>query len=441
MNISGNKGTDAGNYTAVVSLKDSGNYQWSDGSIGNVNLSWKINAKSVAVTWGGTTSFVYNGKEQGPTASADSGISGETINLTTTTAVNVGSYTSTASIASVTGGRGKTSNYKLTGNTKSFTINKKAIQKTSGNYSGDYDGQSHTITLVVNEPKSGCTIYYSTSTQLTSSNYSSGSTSKPSRSSSGSTTVYWYIHTTNTNYSDVSGSNTITINNEPPTISFSPNGDNVSLISGGYYCSVCKNTFNEEHYHCPTHSDYYSTTPGSCEEEDGECPGTYYIYREDDLGHEAVSGDNYGLCSRGNCRKYARYRIWSRCGKCLNTSVVSSCTEHLEDLKSFATGSCGRTIRCNKTLVNSSNIQSDYAIIRSTINITFTGTAGIKTIQYGWSTSSSSQPSSWSTYSSSTSKSVSKTVYGTSTYYLWVKITDNGGDITTYTSNAFNVTN
>ena len=178
-----------GNYTATIRLKDSSNYQWSDGSTGNVSLSWKINAKSVAVTWGSTT-FTYNGKEQGPTVSATSGVSGETIKVTRTTATNAGTHTSTASISSVSGGRENKNNYTLTGNTKQFTINKKAIQKTASNYSGNYDGSSHTIRLVVNEPTSGCTIYYSTSAELTSSNYSSsGSTSKPSRTSAGTTTV------------------------------------------------------------------------------------------------------------------------------------------------------------------------------------------------------------------------------------------------------------
>ena len=122
MNVSGNTGTDAGDYTATVSLKDSSNYQWTDGSTGNVTLSWKINAKSVAVTWGTTTSFVYNGTAQAPTASADSGIDGETINVTRTAEKNIGNYTSTASISSVTGGRAKASNYTLTGNTKAYSI-------------------------------------------------------------------------------------------------------------------------------------------------------------------------------------------------------------------------------------------------------------------------------------------------------------------------------
>ena len=83
-----------------------------------------MNKKTVAVTWGTTTTFNYNGNEQAPTVSASSGVTGETIKVTRTTGRNAGSYTSTASISSVTGGRAKIGNYALSGNTKAFTINK-----------------------------------------------------------------------------------------------------------------------------------------------------------------------------------------------------------------------------------------------------------------------------------------------------------------------------
>ena len=126
--VSGNNVTWSGTRTAIdvgtytVTATPSSNSTWSDGTKMPKTISWKINPKSVAVTWGNTTSFTYNGSPQAPTASADSGISGETLNITRTTAVEVGTHTSTASIASVTGGRAKISNYTLTGNTKTFSI-------------------------------------------------------------------------------------------------------------------------------------------------------------------------------------------------------------------------------------------------------------------------------------------------------------------------------
>ena len=117
---------DAGTYNIVLKLTSTSNYQWSDKTTTNKTINWKINPKSVTVTWG-ATSFTYNGQAQAPTASATSGITGETINITRTTETNAGSYTSTASISSVTGGRARKENYTLTGNTKAFTINKATV--------------------------------------------------------------------------------------------------------------------------------------------------------------------------------------------------------------------------------------------------------------------------------------------------------------------------
>ena len=113
---------DAGTYTANAT--PDANHAWSDGTTNAKAITWKMNPKSIAVTWGTTTTFTYNGQAQAPTASATSGITGETINITRTTETHAGSYTSTASISSVTGGRARKENYTLTENTKAFTINK-----------------------------------------------------------------------------------------------------------------------------------------------------------------------------------------------------------------------------------------------------------------------------------------------------------------------------
>ncbi len=117
--------------------------------------------------------------------------------------LNAGNATATVT------GKGNYTGTKAT----NFTISKATMTVTNSNYSGTADGSSHTITLNVTKPTSGITIYYSTSTSLTSSNYTSGSTTKPSRSDVGTTTVYWYVHSTNGNYADKNGSNTIDILN------------------------------------------------------------------------------------------------------------------------------------------------------------------------------------------------------------------------------------
>ena len=125
---------DAGTYTA--SCSPDANHT------APANKSWSIGAKSVAVSWGSTTSFTYNGSAQAPSASATSGVSGETINVTRTTATSVGSYTSTASCSSVSGGRAKCSNYTLTGTTKAFSIDRASMTKPGSPSAKNYTGSS-----------------------------------------------------------------------------------------------------------------------------------------------------------------------------------------------------------------------------------------------------------------------------------------------------------
>ena len=135
-------GIDAGSYTATATPNE--NYAWSDGTTAIKSITWTMSAKEVAVTWGTTTTFIYNGVAQGPTASAESGVTGETINITRTTGTNAGSYTSTASISSVAGGRAKAENYKLTGAAKAFTINKANLTLTFSENSGSVSYQNGT---------------------------------------------------------------------------------------------------------------------------------------------------------------------------------------------------------------------------------------------------------------------------------------------------------
>ena len=204
---------DAGNYTVTATLTD--NYTWSDGT-GEKTITWTISPKPVEVSWGSETSFVYDGTEKKPTASATSGVTNETINLTVTGAINVGNYTATASISSVTGGRANTSNYTLTGTTKAFTITNATMTVSATGYTGTYDGKAHSITVTVSKPTSGYTIYYSTS-QLTASNYSSASTTNISQTNvTAGVTVYYYVVADN--YTPASGSANIVINKASLTV-------------------------------------------------------------------------------------------------------------------------------------------------------------------------------------------------------------------------------
>ena len=212
--------TDAGTYNIVLKITNTSNYQWNDKTTANKTVNWKINPKSVAVTWGTTTTFNYTGRVQAPTASATSGITGETINVTRTSAINAGTYTSKASISSVTGGRAKAGNYTLTGNTKSFTINKvAATNPTLTSVSAKYDKNAHEITV---SGGSGGTIYYRTSTD--NSSWGSWSTTKPSRTAIGTTYVQAYV-VGDGNHTNTSATGSATITITKPTaadVSYTP---------------------------------------------------------------------------------------------------------------------------------------------------------------------------------------------------------------------------
>ena len=211
--------TDAGTYNIVLKITNTSNYQWNDKTTANKTVNWKINPKSVAVSWG-TTTFNYNGRTQAPTASASSGVTGETINVTRTSAINAGTYTSKASISSVTGGRAKAGNYTLTGNTKSFTINRvAATNPTLTSVSAKYDKNAHGITV---SGGSGGTIYYRTSTD--NKTWGSWSTTKPTRTSIGTTYVQAYV-VGDGNHTNTSATGSATITITKPTaadVSYTP---------------------------------------------------------------------------------------------------------------------------------------------------------------------------------------------------------------------------
>ena len=136
-------GTDAGTYSVTVT--PTSNYQWSDNTASSKSVSCKIDKKSIAVTWGETTTFTYNGSAQAPTVTTPvAGVNNESINITRTTQTAVGNHTSTANCSSVSGGQAKCSNYTLTNNTKSFTISEKSVSVPTCS-TKTYTGASQTL--------------------------------------------------------------------------------------------------------------------------------------------------------------------------------------------------------------------------------------------------------------------------------------------------------
>lgn len=169
--------TDAGSVNNVVSnivIKKSGVDVTANYNIIKQNGTLTVNKKSVAINWGSTIVFTYNGKSQAPTASAISGVAGESLSITRTTEINAGGYTSTARLSSVSGGRAKASNYTLTGTTKAFTINKKTVNVIWGStvtftYNKKWQGPTATVSSGVN----GETIVLNSTSAINAGNYTS----------------------------------------------------------------------------------------------------------------------------------------------------------------------------------------------------------------------------------------------------------------------------
>ena len=206
-----NTGIDAGNYTATLTLNS--NYEWEDGTTTAKSVAWSIATRVIYVSWGETTQFTYDGSAHCPTYTTPAtGQNGEQVNLSCTVsaqagssltngnAVNVGSYTATVSITSVSGGQAKTSNYHLSGYTKNFTIGQKSLtsiefSKTYYTYTGGSLGPP-TITVKSDSTTLTITTHYTlTGAGLTAKSAKGGYavTATGTGNYTGTITKYWYI--------------------------------------------------------------------------------------------------------------------------------------------------------------------------------------------------------------------------------------------------------
>ncbi len=140
---------DAGTYTAKATISDT-NYAIS----GESDQTFIINQAQVTLTWSVGT-YIYNGKEQAPTAQITSGVvSGETCTVTVKGAIDAGTHTATATLSGKDSG-----NYTITNGTKEFTINKAPLTIKANNitvsagktpdytvtYTGFVNGENETV--------------------------------------------------------------------------------------------------------------------------------------------------------------------------------------------------------------------------------------------------------------------------------------------------------
>ena len=231
-----------GDYTATASI---GSVTGGQGSANNYTLTnttsnFTIAKKSIAAVWVGAA-FTYNGTAQGPTASAESGVTGETVNITATKEINVGSYTSTASMVSVTGGQGSINNYTLTNTSSNFTIAKKSIAVEWGGTTFTYNGAAQGPTASVSSGVTGETINITATKATNAGSYTSTASMVSVIGGQGSVNNYTLTNTTSNftiakkSIAVVWGGTTFTYNGtaQGPTASVSSGvtGETVNIIA------------------------------------------------------------------------------------------------------------------------------------------------------------------------------------------------------------------
>ncbi len=110
--------------TAEMTVTGMGDYAGVD----PITKSFKILPKEIAIAWDNQTSFVYNGAEQAPTATAEGLVNGDECSITVSGAKDVGLHTATATKLS-------NANYKLptTGLEQNFEITKATLTVSAKN--------------------------------------------------------------------------------------------------------------------------------------------------------------------------------------------------------------------------------------------------------------------------------------------------------------------
>lgn len=139
--VSGNMATDAGEYTAVISLVNA-NYCWTGGEIADVTIDWKILPLEVAIPVMGTEMPVYSGETvYAPVNKADH------YTLSGNNAVNAGSYRVTATLTSKNNyvwADGTTEDKNL-----DWTVEKKTLALPIYNGNLTYDGSVQNADITV----------------------------------------------------------------------------------------------------------------------------------------------------------------------------------------------------------------------------------------------------------------------------------------------------
>ena len=414
MSLSGGTATNAGSYTAIVSLNDTTSYQWSDGTTSSVSFSWSISRASISVPT--ASNYIYDGSQKTGVASG----TGYTISGTNT-ATNAALYTVTVT---------PDSNHQWSdGTTSAKTLEWAIMAKTISIPTGrtyTYDGTTKTgVSSGTGYTLSGTTTASAVGTYIVYasllSNYAWSDGSMEDK------TIYWYIE--NATVTDYSPTVTLSTTNGTSATITATLRDSEGLA--GYAFTYSSSTPSS----WTSISGTYRTVSRSYEE-----TGYIYVWVKDTAGQtsydrvyiEKVTYDANG----GSGAPSTEYKVDGTSISISTTKPTKSGYTFKEwNTKSDGTGTSyapGATYSTNTSLSlyaiyeQDTPVDSLPTITYSTTNGTvvyFTATlADVEGLAgYAWTTTSTA-PTTWTSISG-TSQLITKTFQTTGAQYIWVKDT------------------
>lgn len=239
------RATNVGNYIQTCTILDPNKYKWDDGTTAPKDIPWRIVKRKITIKAKNQTIPYSSELNQDPSQVSTTGLAYQqyvtSIRLTPsdTNVTEDGRVIASNAVIKDNKGNAVTDNYDITYTDGKLRITKiDAVCPTMSSYNGEYDGNSHSIN-VENDAR-GEAVQYKTS-----GNWSS---TKPTRTDVGTTTVYVQV-LGNQNYNTKNcGSKTITINVKSLTV---PNSPADKVYNGQEQAS----TIN-----CPTGSSTSGTT-------------------------------------------------------------------------------------------------------------------------------------------------------------------------------------
>ncbi|MBR1855129.1 MAG: Ig-like domain-containing protein, partial [Lachnospiraceae bacterium] len=203
------KPTAAGSYRVKASIAATDNYKAATTDVVDFTI-----AKATIIITPDDKTGKYLDALAGLTYTQTGTIYGEdNLNITLSTTVT---DTSAVGVYPIAVGYTENANYSVTVNEGKYTITKTDLNVVASEYSEVYDGKAHGITIDVNEQQG--TVYYATE-ELNKDNYkTAGSTTAPTRTDVGTTTVYYYVESANYEPNPIAGSKDIVITKAAPAV-------------------------------------------------------------------------------------------------------------------------------------------------------------------------------------------------------------------------------